>query len=243
MGPPMLTIACIGDSLTKSGYPEELHGILDKASDAVVWRVLNLGVNGATAAVPKGQPGVGYAYKKEFQVALLSCAKVAAILLGTNDAHQAYWDEQCFVDGLTSLVHRLLESRQPPPEVLLMVPPPLCHNDHQLSCKLQKPVINGILPRLIPELARELGVGLVDLFSAFGGQGHGQPWQGAYLADGCHLAHAGRRHLAEFVAPAVLRAAGLAARAPEVHKEEEAEGSEVVEDGSCDQTACMCTLQ
>uniref|UniRef100_A0A7S1L2M7 SGNH hydrolase-type esterase domain-containing protein n=1 Tax=Alexandrium catenella TaxID=2925 RepID=A0A7S1L2M7_ALECA len=236
MGPPVLTVACIGDSLTKSGYPEELHGILDEASGDVQWRVLNLGVNGATAAVPKGQPGIGYIYREEFQEALASSANIAAILLGTNDAHQAYWDEQCFIDGLTSLVHRILASRQPPPEVLLMVPPPLCHNDHQLSCRLQKPVVNGVLPRLIPKLARDLGVGVVDVFSAFGGQGRRQLRPNAYLADGCHLARAGRRQLAEVVAAAVLRAAGAAL------ERTECEGSDGEED-YCDSGKCMCMLQ
>lgn len=220
--------------MTKSGYPEELHGILDESSDGVHWRVLNFGANGATATVPTGQPGVGYIYRREFQEALVSCANIAAILLGTNDAHQAYWDEQRFVDGLTSLVHRILASRQPPPEVLLMVPPPLHHNDHQLSCRLQKPVINGILPRLIPELARELGVGVVDVFSAF--HGHEKPRPDAYLADGCHLALAGRRQLAEVVAAAVLQAAGLA------RERTEQEGSDG-EEASYDSAGCMCVVQ
>jgi len=231
-----LTVACIGDSLTRSGYPEELHGILHEASHDVHWRVLNFGANGATATVPKGQPGVGYVYRKEFQEALVSCANIAAILLGTNDAHQAYWDEQRFADGLTSLVHRIRKSRDPPPEVLLMVPPPLCHNDHQLSCKLQKPVINDILPRLIPELAEELGVGVVDVFSAFCGHGKNQPRPDAYLADGCHLAYAGRRQLAEVVAAAVLSAVGPASEGAEL------EGWDGEEE-SCYSDKCMCTVQ
>eukprot|EP00440_Ansanella_granifera_P027972 gb/GFBE01030391.1/.p1 GENE.gb/GFBE01030391.1/~~gb/GFBE01030391.1/.p1 ORF type:complete len:285 (+),score=48.59 gb/GFBE01030391.1/:1-855(+) len=205
---PVLTIACCGDSLTESGYPAELQRTLcaEHGRD-ISWRVINLGLSGATA---KHKP-LGYARSPAFQRALECAADIVALLLGTNDAHQALWDEAQFVDCLSFIVRQLQEAGakkgRRPPMIFLGVPPPLYHTDHLLSYRLKQNVVNEDLPRIIPRLAKDLGVGVFDAFSYMGGPKLLRP--DSVVPDGVHLSQVGKQLLAKLVAETVIAYDGL----------------------------------
>jgi len=205
---PVLTIACCGDSLTETGYPQELQRTLcAECGRNVAWRVLNLGVAGTTAR----KTLLWYGHSPVFKRALDCAADIVALLLGTNDAHEVWWNEAEFVQCLSDMVRQLQaassKAGRPQPTIFLGVPPPLYHNRHVLSRNLQKNVINVDLPRIIPQLARRLGVGYFDAFSALGGQHLLKPESVAL--DGVHLSAVGRRLLANLVAETVLKYRGF----------------------------------
>lgn len=204
-----LTIACCGDSLTETGYPQELQRTLCAGCgrNDVAWRVLNLGVAGTTAR----KTLLWYGNSPVFKRALDCAADIVALLLGTNDAHEVWWNEAEFVQCLSEMVRQLQaassKAGRPQPTIFLGVPPPLYHNGHVLSRNLQKNVINVDLPRIIPQLAQRLGVGYFDAFSALGGQHLLKPESVA--PDGVHLSAVGRRLLANLVAETVLKYRGF----------------------------------
>eukprot|EP00930_Biecheleria_cincta_P097462 TRINITY_DN89175_c0_g1_i1.p1 TRINITY_DN89175_c0_g1~~TRINITY_DN89175_c0_g1_i1.p1 ORF type:complete len:280 (-),score=37.19 TRINITY_DN89175_c0_g1_i1:156-995(-) len=205
---PVLTIACCGDSLTETGYPQELQRTLcAECGRNVAWRVLNLGVAGTTAR----RTSLWYGNSPVFKRALESAADIVTLLLGTNDAHEVWWNEAEFIQCLSEMVRQLQaassKAGRPEPTILLGVPPPLYHNGHVLSRNLQKNVINVDLPRIIPQLAQRLGVGYFDAFSALGGQRLLKPESVA--SDGVHLSAVGRRLLANLVAEKVLTYRGV----------------------------------
>jgi len=197
-----ITVACLGDSNTKSGYPQKLQDVLNRkpasARADVRWNVLNFGVDGATADTVTS---MAYAKMPEFQQALASRADVVAINLGTNDSHEVKWSEARFTQGIELVVRQLQAAQTPAPAIWLVLPPPLLHNNHMLTERMKMEVPNKLLPRIIRRLATQLGVKVIDGFSPLGGAALSRP--DAFGSDGCHINITGRQILAEAVAAAI----------------------------------------
>lgn len=197
-----ITIACCGDSHTRSGYPKDLQKALQRAVSGVTWEVLNFGACGATASKTQREYGKTQIFRK----ALASSADIVALLLGTNDAHKVYWSEAGFVASVTDLVQQIGDNSaakgRPLPGILLGVPPPLYKRNSVMRSMIQMSVVNHDLPRIIPQLAAELDLGVFDAFSVLGGANLLLP--GVMLSDGVHMNQIGRRLLAQQLAKQVL---------------------------------------
>lgn len=173
-------VACVGDSITKLGYPRFLMQALEGVAcpgNRTGWEVLNFGVSGTCAT--------NFEYKERFNSyhrtrtyidALEAGADFVLICFGTNDARTEAWNEDRFIRGYCSIVGSVLASMSAaanpedsePPLVLLLTPPPLYRQGANLGS--QQSVLNVDLPyRILPRIAVELGTGLVDVFSALGG--------------------------------------------------------------------------
>jgi lysophospholipase L1-like esterase len=200
-------VACVGDSQTESGYPAILERNLNRASTGKErWQVLNLGVGGVTAIPMNGSTKGSYANTPEFKRAIACEADIIVVYLGTNDANHLVWDENLFIQSLTDLIRSFQRSRSPCPDIHLVVPPPLYEHvnpaDKLVAAQLLPFVINAKLPVIIPRMASQLGVGLIDAFSAFGGTAFTKPE--AFLKDGLHLAQPGQSLFANLVADTIL---------------------------------------
>jgi len=170
-GAKTIRVACVGDSLTEGfhasdpghSYPALLQGLLGSQ-----YKVMNFGHSGATLTGPQA----GYANKAPYwmtgayQRSLASEADIVIIMLGSNDATGRVWPRhgRQFAPLYVELVRAYLGMRSRP-RVFLAVPPPL-YRPHAYGGMLQS-VINADLPRLIPQIAAELGLQTISVFEAF----------------------------------------------------------------------------
>mmetsp|Transcript_19655 Transcript_19655/g.45808 ORF Transcript_19655/g.45808 Transcript_19655/m.45808 type:complete len:409 (-) Transcript_19655:86-1312(-) len=195
----IITVACVGDSLTYEGvYPNFLQEMLSARLPSKKWRIVNCGAFGTTA-----QPFIPYTGTNAFQKALSSSADIVVLLLGTNDAQSGLiWKEQDYEAALHGIAKRLeTEMVGSAPKVILTVPPPL-YPGKDWSPRFKPEVVNSALPRLVKNLGLKHGYEVVDAFSALGGHTLSQPHTSL---DGCHLTTEGNRLMASAVSEVVLR--------------------------------------
>ena len=77
-------------------------------------------------------------------------------MFGTNDAMERFWEgEEKFKQDYKDMVFKFLNLSSKP-KIYLMVPPPT-YTDSYDHNTINMQVINEVLPRLIPQIARELG--------------------------------------------------------------------------------------
>jgi len=191
-----LHVACVGDSITAVGhassvahhYPNQLQDILDARHGNGSYSVTNLGVCGSTLQKEAHKP---WWNTGAYKTLVANRWDVIFVMLGTNDAApdaQGYWPaanhESCDSATLGSLsrcnfaiAYRelldVLKTVGPddgtPPEVYIMVPPPLMQDG---AYNMNQTIINTIFPQLIPMIGAansDVVTGVVDVYTGMGG--------------------------------------------------------------------------
>ena len=196
---PYITVACVGDSITKGGYWKEMSYYLTKT-----YKVNGYGVSGSTgyAAGLDGTPPVPLAYVDQpaHTDAKNSKSDIYVIMLGTNDSKSMNADriradggEQYKADMIAQInEYKALSSD---PQIFIALPP--------VSFRLEKD--NGIsnvnietlIIPLLKSVAEETGAIIIDTHEATKGQS-------AAFPDGVHPNDDGKRLLAKTIAEAIL---------------------------------------
>lgn len=192
--PGAIRVGCIGDSITAVGhtssiahhYPDQLQDILAKRNGT--YSVTNLGVCGTTLQREGASP---WRNSSMFSALVANRWDVVFVMLGTNDAAptaQGYWPpsnhEHCDAATLATLdtCHFAVEYREllgvirgvgpdekTPPEVHIMIPPPLMQDG---AYNMNQTIINTILPQLIPLIAeanKDIVKSVIDVYRGMGG--------------------------------------------------------------------------
>lgn len=153
-------VACVGDSITQGSgskgnpYPKQLQALLgDK------WNVGNFGVSGRTLMDKGDYP---YMNEKAYQNALAMNPDVVIIMLGTNDTKQQNWQfKATFYGDYTKLVKSFqeLESK---PRIYVCRP---CPVPGKGGFGITEAGVQEQIPQ-IDKLAKEMGIGLIDMHAA-----------------------------------------------------------------------------
>jgi acyl-CoA thioesterase I len=209
-----LTIACVGDSLTfgsgssgpifRNAYPAKLQ----RTPGFEDYNVHNYGQGGMCALKLAGK--FSYWTTPTFLMALNSEPNIVILMFGTNDAKKYRWNEIEFKKDYISMIRKF---RQLPsnPTIFISIPPPLYSTVGIYG--MNATVINEELPRIIPEIASECNVKVIDNFNALGGSALN--FTEAYIInkrkpaetkpnDMCHLSDLGYSTIAHNVALTLL---------------------------------------
>jgi len=153
-------LACVGDSITQgvgakgNAYPKQLQALVGEK-----WKVGNFGVSGRTL-MDKGD--FPYMNEKAYQNALGMHPDVVIIMLGTNDTKPQNWKfKETFHDDYKKLVKsfQALESK---PRVYLCRP---CPVPGKGNFGISEAGVQEQIP-MIDKLAKELGLGVIDMHAA-----------------------------------------------------------------------------
>jgi lysophospholipase L1-like esterase len=164
-----IRVACVGDSITEGfGYPDELWMML-----GANYTVQNFGVGGSTVLLSSDKP---YMNQPALQMAKNYLPNIVVIMLGTNDASPAYYQNiGDFVNDYKKLVGEF-QALTSKPKIWLVKPPPIFNNG---SGPNSVNLVQGVIPR-IEQVANELGLPTVDVYSALINRPEG------FLLDGVH---------------------------------------------------------
>ena len=194
------TLACVGDSITKSNdhaYPTHLGTLLGDQ-----WEVHGFGKNGASVLKQGARPYVdGRAYPQT----LALNPDVVVIMLGTNDSKDDTWVHKAdFVSSYIEFVrgYQALESK---PAIWLCYPPPAFSRKWQID---NDTITNEVIP-MIDQVAQATGARIINVNAAFADRAD------LFPDDGIHPNPAGSHLIAEAVA-AALTAPAAAEDAPAV---------------------------
>lgn len=153
-------LACVGDSITQGAgtkgnpYPKQLQELLgDK------WEVGNFGVSGRTLLDKGDHP---YSKEKKYQDALAMKPDVVIIKLGTNDTKPQNWK---FKDEFYADYKKLIESfhaLESKPRVFICRPVPVIGNG---AFNITEAGVQEQIP-ILDKLAKDLGVGVIDMYAA-----------------------------------------------------------------------------
>jgi len=151
-----IRVACVGDSITEGfDYPNQLWMLL-----GVNFTVINFGVGASTIALNSSKP---YMNQSVFEEAKNFQPNVVIIMLGTNDANPLVkQNSKNLVDDYVKLINefQVLSSK---PKIWIVKPPPIFSNNTGLSPEKFK---NNVIPG-IDQLAEEVGLPIINLYSAF----------------------------------------------------------------------------
>jgi acyl-CoA thioesterase I len=153
-------LACVGDSITQGAgtrgnpYPKLLQELLgDK------WEVGNFGVSGRTLLDKGDHP---YSKEKKYQDALAMKPNVVIIKLGTNDTKPQNWK---FKDEFEADYKKLIASFQAlesKPRIFICRPVPVIGDG---AWGINEAAIQEQMP-ILDKLAKEMGVGIIDMYAA-----------------------------------------------------------------------------
>lgn len=150
-------IICVGDSITygygvsdSESYPSILAQLMGENT-----RVLNYGVNGATGT---SDNAMSYSSLSVYSLCQESEADVYVVMLGTNDAHENFWDKEKYISSMKSMLDAF-KSANPNAEFYLMQPPAV------FSSGISDDIIKGELHDAVSELAKEYKAKLIDLYA------------------------------------------------------------------------------
>jgi MYXO-CTERM domain-containing protein len=188
-------VACVGDSITQnSGWSDKLGVRLGAGYTST-----NYGVT-TTTLLKKGD--TPYWNTGAFTQSHQSNPAIVVIMLGTNDSKARNWDTYKgeFVADYEALIdtYSVLPSH---PQIFLNLCPPAGTNGFGISGTV---IENEIVP-LIRQVAAARGVGVIDVFSAFGGHNLDPTLYGS-AGDQVHPNGAGAQKIADTVY-AALKAA------------------------------------
>ena len=198
---PYVTVACVGDSITKGGYWKEMSNYLTKT-----YKVNGYGVSGSTgyAAGLDGDPPKPLAYVDQpaHEDAKKSASDIYVIMLGTNDSKSMNADriredngEQYKRDMIAQInEYKALDSN---PQIFIALPPVSFRPENGGISNVN--IENLIIP-LLRSVAEETGAIVIDTHEATVGQS-------AAFRDGVHPNETGQKLLAKTVAEAILAAA------------------------------------
>lgn len=189
-------VGCVGDSITAVGhtssvahqYPSQLQDLLDAKHGDGSYVVTNLGVCGSTLQ-KKGK--LPWSSTAAYKALTASRWEVLLVMLGTNDAAptaQGYWpsSNHQYCDNATletlgmcnfandykellDVLRQLGPDEATPPEVHIMIPPPLMQDG---AYNMNQTIINTIFPRLIPLVAQanaDIVKSVIDVYTGMGG--------------------------------------------------------------------------
>ena len=189
-----IKIACVGDSITAGAYssggdhpyPQQLQLLLDAQYGNDTFSVTNLGACGSTLLKKGDSP---FWERPQYDALVASKWDIVTIMLGTNDAKDPgsngpnNWQHDCGGADRTSLrncsygkdyasmielVRTLGTKANESPKIYAVIPPPLMKEVDSLG--MNQTVINSVFPRLLPLIASANDVGLIDIYSAMGGE-------------------------------------------------------------------------
>ncbi len=163
-----IRLACVGDSITygagiqdreNNHYPLQLGKMLGNG-----WNTANFGVSGATLLQNGDKP---YRMEGAYRGALAFNPHVVIIMLGTNDTKPQNWKyNDDFIDDYKELIKDFaaLPTR---PRIWVCLPAPAFLERWGISDEV---IREGIIPR-VRRVAKEMGVGLIDLNTPLQGRG------------------------------------------------------------------------
>lgn len=193
------TLVCIGDSITygmgaydpsQSSWPALLQEKL-----GADWTVVNLGVSGTTLLNEGAFP---YRSTGNVERAKEADPHMVIIMLGTNDASSALWDEGSYRAQLSALVDELVEASSHDLQVVMMAPP----------CTFYSPIgdarhdslnetIGVVIRNAVKDIAAEKGARYIDLFAFT--ENHPE-----WFPDNLHPNEIGYQAIADYVFDQVL---------------------------------------
>ncbi len=177
-------VACMGDSLTEmSAYPADLQDLLGDS-----YSVREFGVSAATVLINTINP---YIYTTAFLSAKAFLPDIVVIMLGTNDARA---DNYQYIDNFLADYEQLIREVQAlksNPKIYLVKPPPIFHNDLNLS---NTHLLDGVIPG-IEQVAKDLDLTTIDVYTPLVNHSN-------YFMDGVHPTNKG----ASVVASEIYRA-------------------------------------
>ena len=118
-------------------------------------------------------------------------------MLGTNDSKKWNWKgEAQYKEDLMKFINQILEGQsklqEEKPDVYLMIPPPVYGDIYGM----QEDIINKLYPQIIPQIANEMGLKLINLFEALGGAELKRP---ELISDLCHPNEQGYKEIAQCI--------------------------------------------
>lgn len=202
-----INITCVGDSITKgsgatdratTSYPACLQKLL---SDA--YNVTNFGYGGRTAQKISDSP---YYSCNLFYPSLSRKSDIIVFQFGTNDAKFQNWNRTRFITDYSDIIWRY--KRLPTnPKIFVCIPPPIYANDSVWN--ISASIVNNLLPKVIPEVAKITGSILIDNFQALGGHRLSRPelFYDVQLPpnDGVHPNDKGYRVIAKHVHKSIMK--------------------------------------
>lgn len=174
-------IACVGDSITRMGYPEYLQDLL--GSDYVVG---NFGIDAATASRTYGH-GISYWETPHFQKAKAFSPDIVTIQLGTNDSRDMNWplSSTLFKQDYIDLIE-VFATLPTKPQIILCSPPKAFAAPFEINDRV---IYEEIIP-IIKKVALSEELPVMDNYN---GMMDSKP----LLYDGVHPTKAGSVKLAE----------------------------------------------
>lgn len=167
-----IRVACIGDSITFGGgtqdpttqsYPAQLQRMLGEG-----YAVRNFGIGGSAILRTGSRP---YVDQPEYRAALTSEPDVVVLSFGVNDANRPNWSKGA--DTFAPFTREMIKAFQDlpsRPRVLLALPPPVYSEGDDRITNLEI----SVRP-ILRQVAREMGVTVIDLHGALFGRPELQP--------------------------------------------------------------------
>jgi acyl-CoA thioesterase-1 len=161
-------VACMGDSITElTAYPADLQDLLGDS-----YSVGDFGYSGSTALIDTSSP---YIYTTAFLKAEVFLPDIVVIMLGTNDARA---DNYQYIDNFVADYEQLVREVQTlksNPKIYLVKPPPIFHNNLNLS---NAHLLDGVIPG-IEKVAKDLDLPAIDVYTPLVNHSN-------YFMDGVH---------------------------------------------------------
>jgi len=174
-------VACMGDSITElTAYPADLQDLLGDG-----YSVGDFGVSGSTVLTDTSIP---YIYTTAFLKAEVFLPDIVVIMLGTNDARaDNYQSIGNFVADYKQLV-REVQALKSNPKIYLVKPPPIFHNNLNLS---NANLVEGVIPG-IEQVAKDLDLSTIDIYTPLVDHSN-------YFMDGVHPNNNGASVIASII--------------------------------------------
>lgn len=222
-------VALVGDSITAGSFATILDTTYpSKLATAGSTSYTNLGWAGTSLLSSSGC--YPYSSYSTYPILMRNRWDVIVVMLGTNDAKTGCWPGGCgtpaaptlagcaFYNAYAQLVGQLRNLGPSPgqaPRIFINSAPPLMEDG---TYTMQSSIINGLFPRLIPMIARNLSVEYISVFDGMDGpatpSSGGCPCNstaypcawfcGGGHCDQCHPNDSGYSRLAEIVKAALL---------------------------------------
>lgn len=189
-----LRVACVGDSITfgagveqrdQNNYPKVLGELLGTR-----YETRNFGRSGATLLKQGDLP---YWKTKEFEAATNSQPDIVVIKLGTNDSKPQNWDQhkaEFAADARALVTH--FQGLPTKPKIFVCLPVPV----YETKWGINEPVVKGQVIPLLQQLAKDMKLPTIDLYTALSAKPELFP-------DKIHPNAAGAKLIAEAVAKAL----------------------------------------
>ena len=161
-----IKLACVGDSITAgvgtkkphNSYPDQLGALLGAG-----YEVKNFGNSGSTMLDAGDKP---YKKQKSFTDAVAYAADIYVIKLGTNDSKPQNWSKK---EGFAASTKSLVEAFQKAnakAQIFLCTPVPVIGKG---NFGINNEMVQGEIIPLIKQVAAELKLPVIDLYTALDG--------------------------------------------------------------------------